>query len=60
VSSPFGFIKDSNIGTYICTYDFTPNAMESLVQVLFGDLAAVGMAPSTVKNIERVSHVIVM
>ncbi|KAK5096198.1 hypothetical protein LTS08_007804 [Lithohypha guttulata] len=34
VSSPFDFASDMSIGTYICTFDFTDTALQTLVKVL--------------------------
>ncbi|KAJ4171802.1 hypothetical protein NW754_007397 [Fusarium falciforme] len=30
VSSPYDFVLDKTIGTYVCTFDFTENAMQAL------------------------------
>ena len=38
VSSPYDFAMDKSIGTYVCTFDFTENAMHALVRVLVGDI----------------------
>lgn len=43
VSSPYDFARDSQIGTYLCTYDFTLYAFECLVRVLFGKLEPKGI-----------------
>lgn len=49
VSSPTDFLYDINIGGsptgYICTYDYTINALCNLPKILFGDFKAVGRIP---------------
>lgn len=49
VSSPTDFLYDINIGGsptgYICTYDYTINALSNLPKILFGDFKAVGKIP---------------
>jgi beta-N-acetylhexosaminidase len=47
VSSPYDFVRDTTIGTYLCTYDFTTNAFKCLVQVLFGNLKPTGFVVGT-------------
>ncbi|KAI1625655.1 beta-N-acetylglucosaminidase [Exophiala viscosa] len=47
VSSPFDFVAEPSIGTYICTYDFTESALRALVQVLYGDLSPIGLLPGS-------------
>lgn len=57
VSSPFDLISERSIGTYICTYDFTEIALQSLVAVLCGDASsAVLRSPSTPGNVRRQSQ----
>ena len=46
VSSPFDFISDNTISTYICTYDFTEAALQTLVRVLLGTIQPTGTLPS--------------
>lgn len=36
MGSPYDFLHDESIGTYICTYDFTEPAIEALQSLLFG------------------------
>ncbi|KAG0686316.1 hypothetical protein C6P40_004503, partial [Pichia californica] len=52
VSSPTDFIYDINIGgsptSYICTYDYTINALSNLPKILFGDFNATGKIPGLV------------
>lgn len=52
VSSPTDFIYDINIGGsptgYICTYDYTINALCHLPKILFGDFQATGKIPGIV------------
>ncbi|KAI9699527.1 MAG: hypothetical protein M1820_007158 [Bogoriella megaspora] len=53
VSSPYDFAMDSNIGTYICTYDFTETALNSLVKVLYGDISPAGSLPGTISQSQK-------
>ena len=54
VSSPYDFALDTaTIGTYICTYDFTEPALESLVRVLYGDLNPTGVLPGSLNHAEK-------
>ncbi|RKF77740.1 Beta-hexosaminidase [Golovinomyces cichoracearum] len=55
VSSPYDFALDSNIGTYICTYDFTEIAMSALVRALFGDFTPQGTLPGSLRKRHRLS-----
>ncbi|UKZ86843.1 uncharacterized protein TrAFT101_002667 [Trichoderma asperellum] len=54
VSSPYDFAMDKSIGTYICTYDFTENAMAALVRALIGDSNPVGTMPGTLRKSKKV------
>ncbi|KAF2115805.1 glycoside hydrolase superfamily [Lophiotrema nucula] len=56
VSSPYDFAMDTSIGTYICTYDFTETALNSLVKVLFGELAPSGTLPGTISKSQKLHH----
>ncbi|KAM5469096.1 putative beta-N-acetylhexosaminidase [Microsporum audouinii] len=57
VSSPYDFATDQSIGTYVCTYDFTETALQALVKVLYGELAATGRMPGTLgKSVRRTSQ----
>ncbi|PVI01392.1 glycoside hydrolase family 3 protein [Periconia macrospinosa] len=53
VSSPYDFAMDSSIGTYICTYDFTETALNSLVKVLFGEITPTGSLPGTISKSQK-------
>jgi len=53
VSSPYDFAMDPAIGTYICTYDFTETAMNSLVKVLYGELSPTGALPGTISQSQK-------
>ncbi|KAF1953633.1 glycoside hydrolase [Byssothecium circinans] len=53
VSSPYDFAMDSSIGTYICTYDFTETALNSLVKVLFGEITPTGSLPGTLSKSQK-------
>ncbi|PHH61311.1 hypothetical protein CDD81_490 [Ophiocordyceps australis] len=55
VSSPYDFAMDKSIGTYICTFDFTENAMSALVRVLVGEIdPPVGSMPGTLRKSKKV------
>jgi beta-N-acetylhexosaminidase len=56
VSSPYDFAMDASIGTYICTYDFTETALNSLVKVLFGELTPTGTLPGTISKSQKLQH----
>lgn len=45
VSSPYDFLHDPDIGTYICTFDFTVPALDTLVGVLAADFRPTGTVP---------------
>lgn len=46
ISSPYDFYYNKNIGsTYICTYDYTDNALENLAKVLMGEYKPIGSIP---------------
>ncbi|KAE9975714.1 hypothetical protein EG328_003031 [Venturia inaequalis] len=53
VSSPYDFAMDSTIGTYICTYDFTETALNSLVKVLYGDISPTGSLPGSISQNQK-------
>jgi beta-N-acetylhexosaminidase len=46
VSSPYDFMKDKQVQTYMCTYDLTKPPLDALVRVLFGKLKATGLPPT--------------
>jgi beta-N-acetylhexosaminidase len=46
VSSPYDFLKENQISTYLCTYDLTDPALDSLVRALFGKLTPTGVPPN--------------
>lgn len=54
VSSPYDFVLDKTIATYICTYDFTESAMQALVRVLWGDVDASGRLPGSLQRTKKV------
>ncbi|KAF2019723.1 glycoside hydrolase family 3 protein [Aaosphaeria arxii CBS 175.79] len=56
VSSPYDFAMDTSIGTYICTYDFTETALNSLVKVLYGELSPTGTLPGTISKSQKLQH----
>ena len=56
VSSPYDFALDTSIGTYVCTYDFTETALQTLVEVLIGDLSPTGGLPGTFSHTQRHQH----
>ena len=49
-SSPYDFVTDGSIETYVCTYDFTEAALEAVVQVLDGPLSPSGTLPGSVRR----------
>ncbi|KAL8655125.1 MAG: hypothetical protein Q9210_001072 [Variospora velana] len=56
VSSPYDFALDTSIGTYVCSYDFTETALQTVVEVLVGDLTPTGMLPGTVRQHQKTHH----
>ena len=54
-SSPYDFAMDHAIGTYICTYDFTETALNSLVKVLLGDINPTGALPGTISQSQKLN-----
>lgn len=50
VSSPYDFAIDPSIGTYVCTYDFTETALQTLVKVLYGNLSPSGSLPGSMSR----------
>ena len=52
-SSPYDFALDKNIGTYICSFDYTENAMRALVRVLCGECAPRGTLPGTLRRTRK-------
>lgn len=56
VSSPYDFATDQSIGTYLCTYDFTETALQALVKVLYGELAATGSLPGTLSHGQKMNQ----
>ncbi|QUC21106.1 uncharacterized protein UV8b_05349 [Ustilaginoidea virens] len=54
VSSPYDFAMDKSIGTYVCTFDFTENAMSALVRVLVGEVNPTGSMPGTLRKSKKV------
>ncbi|KAJ4252331.1 hypothetical protein NW762_010929 [Fusarium torreyae] len=55
VSSPYDFVMDRTIGTYLCTFDFTENAMQALVRVLCGYCLAEGSLPGILRKTKKVA-----
>ncbi|CBF84813.1 hypothetical protein AN1416.2 [Aspergillus nidulans FGSC A4] len=53
VSSPYDFAMDASIGTYLCTYDFTDTALETLVKVLYGELTPTGSLPGSFNRSQK-------
>lgn len=56
VSSPYDFAMDQTIGTYVCTYDFTETALNSLVKVLYGEFTPAGALPGTISQSQKLSQ----
>lgn len=48
VSSPYDFVFDQSIETYVCTYDFTQTALQALLRVLYGEMRPTGVLPGTI------------
>lgn len=46
-SSPYDLALDRGVGTYICLYEFTPQALETAARVLFGKHQASGRFPGS-------------
>lgn len=53
VSSPYDFALDKTVGTYICTFDFTENAMHALVRALCGEFTPKGSLPGTLRKTKK-------
>lgn len=54
VSSPYDFAMDKSIGTYLCTFDFTDNALDALVRTLVGAITPKGSLPGTLRKSRKV------
>jgi beta-N-acetylhexosaminidase len=54
VSSPYDFAMDKQIGTYICTFDFTETAMKALVRALLGEFTPQGTLPGSLRKSKKV------
>ncbi|KAM5346643.1 hypothetical protein ACJ41O_009648 [Fusarium nematophilum] len=54
VSSPYDFAMDKSIGTYLCTFDFTENALHALVRALVGEITPLGTLPGTLRKSKKV------
>lgn len=54
VSSPYDFAMEASLGEYICTCDFTETALQTLVNVLFGDLTPAGSLPGSLRQNNKV------
>lgn len=54
VSSPYDFAMDKSIGTYLCTFDFTENALRALARALVGDITPLGTLPGTLRKSKKV------
>jgi len=55
VSSPYDFALDSSIGTYVCSYDFTETALNSLVKALYGDITPTGVLPGSISQSQKIN-----
>lgn len=53
VSSPYDFMNDRQVTTYLCTYDMTAQPIDTLVRVLFGKLKAIGVPPTARQTAPR-------
>lgn len=56
VSSPYDFAMDKSIGTYICSFDFTENALRALLRALVGETSPSGTLPGTLRKSRRVQR----
>ena len=56
VSSPYDFAIDPSIGTYVCTYDFTETALQTLVKVLYGNLSPSGSLPGSMSRSQKLQQ----
>lgn len=56
VSSPFDFATDKSIRTYICTYDFTDAALQTLVNVLYEDQKQTSVTSQAQQHVRRPSQ----
>ena len=56
VSSPYDFAMDHTVGTYVCTYDFTETALNSLVKVLYGEFTPAGALPGTNSQSQKLNQ----
>lgn len=56
-SSPYDFLRESQIPTYICTYDYTDSALYSLAKILFGQLRPAGVSPGNSSVAQSSSNV---
>ncbi|KAF7544487.1 hypothetical protein G7Z17_g9905 [Cylindrodendrum hubeiense] len=54
VSSPYDFAMDKSIGTYLCTFDFTENALHALARALVGEITPLGTLPGTLRKSKKV------
>lgn len=54
VSSPYDFAMDPSFGTYICTFDFTETALQTLVDVFYGDVSPTGALPGSLRQNQKV------
>lgn len=55
VSSPFDFVMDKSIGTYLCSFDFTETALQALARRLYED-PKTKSAPETTHSARRPSQ----
>lgn len=46
-ASPYDFALDRTVGTYICSYEITPQSMDVVARILFGRLVACGRFPGS-------------
>ena len=52
VCNPYDLASLRSIGTYICTYEYTDNALETAVAVIFGEIIARGVSPVSLPGYE--------
>lgn len=56
VSSPFDFATDKSIGTYVCSYDFTETALQTLLKLLLEYQKSSGNASENNNRLRRPSQ----
>jgi beta-N-acetylhexosaminidase len=50
--TPYDLIFFPTVETYLCAYSIRPVTMEAIARVLFGEIAAKGVLPCSLPNLE--------